>query len=76
MPVRVERPALVVIVPGLGASDLSMRPLGTYLEAAGHLVFDSTLGLNIGSVEDDIERVTERVLDVAEIVANSLPDKA
>ena len=66
-PDRVEHPALVVIVPGLGASDLAMLPLGAYLRKAGHLVFDSNLGLNFGSVIDDIDIVGERVAEVTEI---------
>lgn len=66
-PTKVEHPALVVLVPGLGAADLAMRPLATFLRTAGHLVFDSDLGFNLGSVNDDIDFVEDRVAEITDI---------
>ena len=63
----VDEPALVVLVPGLGAPDLALAPLGRHLRSAGHVVFDSGLGMNLGSVQDDIDEVSERVSKLVDV---------
>lgn len=66
-PRPVDSPELVVLVPGLAAHDLALAPLARFLRRAGHLVFDSGLGLNLGSVDDDVEEVSSRVAELVDI---------
>ncbi len=48
----------VFLIPGYGGSELSMRPLKSFLNRINYDVFDWGLGRNQGSVDRDIERFT------------------
>jgi len=50
----------VMLIPGYGASESSMRPLGRYLDYLGYDVYDWAQGRNLGDVQQDIRRVGER----------------
>lgn len=54
----------VMLIPGYGADELSMRPLGRYLEYLGYDVYDWGQGRNGGDVEGDIRRVGQRAKDI------------
>ncbi len=49
----------VVVLPGYGASEISMRPLEYYLTHLGYTVRDWGLGRNLGRVYNDVERFAE-----------------
>lgn len=51
----------VMLIPGYGTDETSMRPLGRYLEYLGYDVYDWAQGRNRGDVENDIRRVGKRV---------------
>ena len=51
----------VMLLPGLMASDLSMRPLGAYLSFLGYTARQWGLGFNQGKVYRDVDRFGERV---------------
>lgn len=57
--------APLIVLPGLGASSVSMAPVRRYLERIGHDARDWGLGRNSGKVEELLEAMTERVNDVA-----------
>ncbi len=57
---------MVITVPGLGASDLSMRPLRGYLRHVGHRVDGWGLGRNVGDVRSTISPFIRRVVHTAE----------
>ena len=50
----------VMLIPGYGTDERSMRPLGHYLEFLGYDVYDWAQGRNRGDVENDIQRVGKR----------------
>jgi pimeloyl-ACP methyl ester carboxylesterase len=60
-----RHPAPVMILPGFGAHPLRMRPMGTALEAAGHLVFDWGLGFNFGPTPANFAFLLARVRRIA-----------
>lgn len=54
----------VMLLPGYGTDENSMRPLGRYLEYLGYDVYDWGQGRNRGNVDDDIERVGQRTRQI------------
>lgn len=48
----------VILIPGYGGSELSMRPLERYLRRLGYDVHDWALGRNRGEVDRDVTRFT------------------
>ena len=54
----------VMLIPGYGTDEHSMRPLGRYLEYLGYDVYDWALGRNRGDVENDIHRVGRRAREI------------
>ena len=53
----------VVLLPGYGASELSMRPLEAYLRHLGYHVRDWGMGRNQGRVAADVERFAAQARD-------------
>jgi pimeloyl-ACP methyl ester carboxylesterase len=51
----------VMLLPGYGTDEASMRPLGRYLRYLGYTVFDWGLGRNRGDVDGDVRRIGERL---------------
>ena len=51
----------VMLLPGYGTDERSMRPLGRYLEYLGYDVYDWGIGRNRGDVEGYIHRIGDRV---------------
>ena len=51
----------VMLLPGYGTDERSMRPLGHYLEYLGYDVYDWGIGRNRGDVEGYIHRIGDRV---------------
>ena len=51
----------VMLLPGYGADETSMRPLARYLKFLGYDVYDWGIGRNRGDVEGYIVRVGDRV---------------
>lgn len=56
----------IMLIPGYGAHESSMRPLGAYLNYLGYRVFDWGQGQNRGDVENDIRRVGRRAQDICD----------
>jgi len=54
----------VMLIPGYGTDESSMRPLGRYLEYLGYDVYDWGQGRNRGDVENDIQRVGKRAQEI------------
>jgi hypothetical protein len=54
----------VMLIPGYGTDERSMRPLGHYLEFLGYDVYDWAQGRNRGDVENDIQRVGKRTQEI------------
>jgi len=54
----------VMLIPGYGADETSMRPLGRYLRFLGYDVYDWAQGRNRGDVENDIQRVGQRTREI------------
>ena len=54
----------VMLIPGYGTDETSMRPLGRYLEYLGYDVYDWAQGRNLGDVENDIQRVGKRSQEI------------
>jgi esterase/lipase len=61
----------VMLIPGYGTDERSMRPLGHYLEFLGYDVYDWALGRNRGDVENDIQRVGKRTKQIHDARDNS-----
>lgn len=51
----------VMLLPGYGADESSMRPLQKYLDYLGYDTYDWSIGRNKGDVEGYIQRAGERV---------------
>jgi pimeloyl-ACP methyl ester carboxylesterase len=56
----------IMLIPGYGADEVSMRPLGRYLRYLGYDVHDWGHGRNQGDVEGDIERVGASLAELSE----------
>lgn len=56
----------VMLVPGYLGDGYSMAPLRGYLGYLGYNTFDWGLGRNRGDVEDDIQRLGEKVVETSE----------
>lgn len=56
----------VLVLPGLAASDLSTRPLRTYLRRQGHRVHGWRLGRNVGPTPRVVRGVADRLVQVYE----------
>lgn len=56
----------VMLLPGYGTDQHSMRPLGRYLEYLGYDVYDWGLGRNRGDVDGDMVRVGERAAELSD----------
>ncbi|MBT8078034.1 MAG: alpha/beta hydrolase [Gammaproteobacteria bacterium] len=54
----------VMLLPGYGTDETSMRPLAWYLNYLGYDVYDWGIGRNNGDVEGYIRRIGERVADI------------
>ncbi len=54
----------VMLIPGYGTDETSMRPLGRYLGYLGYDVYDWAQGRNRGDVEKDIRRVGKRTQEI------------
>lgn len=54
----------VMLIPGYGTDESSMRPLGRYLNYLGYDVYDWAQGKNRGDVEKDIQRVGKRAQEI------------
>ncbi|MBT8084067.1 MAG: hypothetical protein KJN72_02495 [Woeseia sp.] len=54
----------VMLIPGYGADETSMQPLGRYLKYLQYDVYDWAQGRNRGDVEGDIQRVGQRVAEI------------
>jgi hypothetical protein len=54
----------VMLIPGYGTDETSMRPLGLYLGYLGYDVYDWAQGRNRGDVENDIQRVGKRTQEI------------
>lgn len=57
---------LVVLVPGYGADEWSMRPLKKFLKSINYKVFDWGHGRNKGHVEHDTRLLAQTVLKISE----------
>ena len=62
----------VLLVPGYMADDLSMRPLGRYLNYLGYDVYYAEIGRNTGNVNKDTLRLGQRI----ETLSADLDNKA
>jgi pimeloyl-ACP methyl ester carboxylesterase len=62
---RTERPQLVVLVPGFGATHRSLSPLGAFLRRLGHDVSDWGLGRNTGNAPELLEALAGRITEQA-----------
>ena len=54
----------VMLLPGYGTDEGSMRPLGLYLRFLGYDVYDWGLGQNRGDVDDYVVKVGERASEI------------
>ena len=61
----------VMLIPGYGTDERSMRPLGHYLEYLGYDVYDWAQGRNRGDVENDIQRVGQRTREIHDALGNA-----
>ncbi len=61
----------VMLIPGYGADERSMRPLGRYLNYLGYDVYDWAQGRNRGDVENDIRRVGKRTREIHDALGNA-----
>jgi pimeloyl-ACP methyl ester carboxylesterase len=60
----------VMLIPGYGTDETSMRPLGRYLEFLDYDVYDWGQGRNRGDVESDIQRVGKRTQEIHRELGN------
>jgi pimeloyl-ACP methyl ester carboxylesterase len=60
-----KNPATVMLVPGFATHAVRMRYLARDLRAAGHRVFDWGLGFNWGASADRLDRLEQRVEELA-----------
>lgn len=58
---RARRQAAVIVLPGLGADDLSTAPLRWYLQRIGHHVEGWELGVHAGPVTETLPRFVARL---------------
>jgi pimeloyl-ACP methyl ester carboxylesterase len=56
---KATRPSTVLLVPGLGATDVSLFPLRTYLRSMGH----DARSIKLGRISDDVEGQYLRVVE-------------
>lgn len=56
----------VMLIPGYGADESSMRPLARYLRYLGYTSYDWGFGRNRGDVEGDIRRVGQRAAAICD----------
>lgn len=56
----------VLLLPGYGTDETTMRPLGRYLQYLGYDVYDWGLGRNRGDVDGYTRRMGERVTELYE----------
>lgn len=56
----------VLVVPGFTASDLSTVPLRKFLEQKNYTVHPWRMGRNVGTINEFIPRLEQRVIDLAE----------
>ncbi|MDH3303616.1 MAG: alpha/beta hydrolase [Gammaproteobacteria bacterium] len=61
----------LMLIPGYGADERSMRPLGRYLTYLGYDVYDWAQGRNRGDVENDIRRVGNRTREIHDALGNA-----
>lgn len=61
----------VMLIPGYGANESSMRPLGAYLKYLGYDVHQWANGRNRGDVESDIVHVGKRAREIYDINGSS-----
>lgn len=54
----------VMLLPGYGTDEGSMRPLGRYLRFLGYDVYDWGIGRNFGKVNEYVERIGDRVREL------------
>ena len=54
----------VLLLPGYGTDESSMRPLGRYLRYLGYDVYDWGLGRNRGDVDSYVEQIGKRVAEI------------
>lgn len=54
----------IMLLPGYGTDEASMRPLGRYLRFLGYDVYDWGMGRNRGDVDGYVARVGERVGEI------------
>ena len=54
----------IMLLPGYGTDEASMRPLGRYLQFLGYDVYDWGLGRNKGDVDRHIDEVGDRVREL------------
>ena len=55
----------VMLLPGFGTDELSMRPLGRYLRFLGYGVYDWGLGRNRGRVDTHTRQIGTRVREIS-----------
>jgi alpha-beta hydrolase superfamily lysophospholipase len=65
---KAARPATIVLVPGLGATDTSLLPLRSFLRTTGH----DARPVGLGRITDDVEGQYLRVADVVARTADSV----
>jgi pimeloyl-ACP methyl ester carboxylesterase len=63
---RAEAARTVVTVPGFGAGELTMAPIGRWLRSRGHTIVPWGLGVNRGDPEGDTERLLPRIRTLAD----------
>lgn len=61
----------VMLIPGYGTDERSMRPLGRYLDYLGYDVYDWAQGRNRGDVENDIQRVGKRTREIQDALSGA-----
>ena len=54
----------IMLLPGYGTDEASMRPLGRYLRFLGYDVYDWGMGRNRGDVDRYVRKMGERVADI------------
>lgn len=60
----------ILLVPGYLASDISMKPLGSFLSYLGYSVYYTDMGRNMGRVNTDMHRLGARVEKVSADLAH------
>lgn len=61
----------ILLVPGYLASDISMKPLGTFLSHLGYSVYYTEMGRNKGRVNADMLRLGARVEKISSDLAHA-----